>query len=101
MRVSPVDFNLNVGDIAKPGKAKIEVTGGGPSFEASVKNAVAEVNDLQNQADQTAIRLAAGDVEDVHEAMIAMQKAKLALDFTIQVRNKVIEAYQEIMRMQV
>jgi flagellar hook-basal body complex protein FliE len=33
--------------------------------------------------------------------MMAMQKAKLALDFTIQVRNKVIEAYQEIMRMQV
>jgi len=56
---------------------------------------------MSNEADNLAVNLSSGSVEDVHEAMIAMQKAKLALDFTIQVRNKVIEAYQEIMRMQV
>ena len=77
--------------------------GGDPSatFSSAMKKAVGEVNSLQNQADKMALNLASGDIEDVHKAMIAMNKAKLALDFTIQVRNKVIEAYQEIMRMQV
>ncbi len=72
-----------------------------PSFEKMVKDAVSDVNHLQSQADDAAVRLATGDTEDVHRAMTAMQKAKLALDLTIQVRNKVIEAYQEVMRMQV
>jgi flagellar hook-basal body complex protein FliE len=71
------------------------------SFKEQVTKAIKQVNDLQHQADNAAVRLATGDLEDVHQAMIAMQKAKLALDFTIQVRNKVIESYQEIMRMQV
>ena len=73
----------------------------GTGFKDAVKKAIGEVNKLQTEADKAAVNLASGDVEDVHKAMIAMQKAKLALDFTIQVRNKVIEAYQEIMRMQV
>lgn len=71
------------------------------SFKQIVKKAISEVNNLQKEADELAVKLATGDVEDVHRAMIAMQKAKLALDLTIQVRNKVIEAYQEVMRMQV
>ncbi|MGQ9454282.1 MAG: flagellar hook-basal body complex protein FliE [Armatimonadota bacterium] len=71
------------------------------SFKQIVKKAISEVNNLQKEADELAVKLATGDIEDVHRAMIAMQKAKLALDLTIQVRNKVIEAYQEVMRMQV
>lgn len=73
----------------------------GVSFKGMLKDAVGEVNKLQHESDKLAVGLASGDVEDVHRSMIAMQKAKLALDLTIQVRNKVIEAYQEIMRMQV
>ena len=45
--------------------------------------------------------MATGDIEDVHQAMVAMQKASLALQFTVQVRNKVIDAYTEIMHTQV
>ena len=73
----------------------------GVSFKELIKDTIGGVNKLQKNADELAVKLATGDVEDVHRAMIAMQKAKLALDLTIQVRNKVIEAYQEIMRMQV
>jgi flagellar hook-basal body complex protein FliE len=83
------------------GNTSIAESENGVSFKAMVKDSIGEVNKLQNQADQTAVKLATGDIEDVHRAMIDMQKAKLALDFTIQVRNKVIEAYQEIMRTQV
>lgn len=81
------------------------VTGPGRSmasgFSETVKKAVSEVNELQTEADQLATKLAAGDAVEIHQAMIAMQKASTALQFTVQVRNKVIEAYQEIMRMQV
>ena len=74
---------------------------GGTSFADSIKEAISKVNDLQTEADQLANRLAAGDAVEIHQAMIAMQKASTALQFTIQVRNKIIEAYQEIMRLQV
>lgn len=103
MRISPIGPGSEIGAIASGvnSAANVEVTeSGGMSFKDAVKKAIGEVNHLQNQADDAAVKLASGSLEDVHEAMIAMQKAKLALDFTIQVRNKVIEAYQEIMRMQ-
>ena len=110
MRIPPVNLNLptqplvSVKEVASPDlQSGVGEVGGDPSatFTQAIKKAVGEVNSLQGQADKMAVNLASGDVEDVHKAMMAMQKAKLALDFTIQVRNKVIDAYQEIMRMQV
>jgi len=71
------------------------------SFGDTIKDAVSKVNDLQSGADQVANKLASGDSVEIHQAMIAMQKASMALQFTIQVRNKVLDAYQEIMKMQV
>lgn len=71
------------------------------SFGGMIKDAISDVNKLQTNADQLAAKLAVGDPVDIHQAMIAMQKASTALQFTVQVRNKVIEAYQEIMKMQV
>ncbi|MGB9619111.1 MAG: flagellar hook-basal body complex protein FliE [Armatimonadota bacterium] len=70
-------------------------------FGRAVKTALSEVNKLQCEADKLATALAAGEDVEIHQAMIAMQKASTALQFTVQVRNKIIEAYQEIMRMQV
>jgi len=117
MRIPPVDFNAAARPIASVKEVvsndgqegvrdvlgSASSVGSDPSatFTEAIKKAVSEVNNLSDEADKLAVNLASGDVEDVHKAMIAMQKAKLALDFTIQVRNKVIEAYQEIMRMQV
>ncbi|MHB0912672.1 MAG: flagellar hook-basal body complex protein FliE [Armatimonadota bacterium] len=70
-------------------------------FGGAMKRALENVNELQTEADQVANKLAAGDPVELHQAMIAMQKASIALQFTTQVRNKAIEAYQEIMRMQI
>jgi flagellar hook-basal body complex protein FliE len=70
-------------------------------FGDLLKDAVNEVNRLQDQADRLADQLASGQLNDVHQVMVAMEKASLALQLTIQVRNKVIEAYQEMMRTQV
>ncbi|MGE5559965.1 MAG: flagellar hook-basal body complex protein FliE [Chloroflexota bacterium] len=70
------------------------------SFSQMLSSALKQVNDLQVQADDLAAKLATGEVSDAHTVMIASEKATLALQLTLQIRNKVIEAYQEIMRMQ-
>lgn len=71
------------------------------SFGEMLKSHLTEVNHLQNSADTAAQNLASGQDKDVHNTMIAMEKAGVAFQLTMQVRNKVLEAYQEIMRMQV
>ncbi|NLW56219.1 MAG: flagellar hook-basal body complex protein FliE [Firmicutes bacterium] len=58
-----------------------------------------EVNKLQIQSEQLDQQLAAGTLENIHDATVAAEKAALAIELTVQIRNKVIEAYQEIMRM--
>ncbi len=70
------------------------------SFGEMLGDAINGVNNLQKAAEKKNIDMAAGKVEDISEVMIAAEKSSIALQLTIQVRNKVVEAYQEIMRMQ-
>jgi flagellar hook-basal body complex protein FliE len=70
-------------------------------FAAALTSALNDVNKLQLQADDAAKKLAMGQAEDIHQVMIAVEQAKLAMQLTVQVRNKVVEAYQEISRMQI
>ncbi|MDD3114526.1 MAG: flagellar hook-basal body complex protein FliE [Anaerovibrio sp.] len=72
-----------------------------PSFGEYLKNALGEVNGLQQESAQMSKALAAGQVEDISQVVIAAEKADIALQLTLAVRNKAVEAYQEIMRMQV
>ncbi|MGQ9474359.1 MAG: flagellar hook-basal body complex protein FliE [Candidatus Caldatribacteriaceae bacterium] len=72
----------------------------GDGFGKMLLDALQEVNDLQIEADRAIQDVVLGKEEDLHRAMIALEKANLALGLTVQVRNKVVEAYQEIMRMQ-
>ena len=59
------------------------------------------VNDLQHESDRMSAALAAGQVDDISQVIVAAEKADIALQLTLAVRNKAVEAYQEIMRMQV
>ena len=61
---------------------------------------VSKVNDLQTQSDASIQGLASGENKNLHEVMISMEKASVSFLFMSQVRNKAIEAYQEVMRMQ-
>ncbi|MDY5052996.1 MAG: flagellar hook-basal body complex protein FliE [Anaerovibrio sp.] len=72
-----------------------------PVFGEYLKNALGEVNSLQKESDNMSKALAAGQVEDISQVVIAAEKADIALQLTLAVRNKAVEAYQEIMRMQV
>lgn len=65
-----------------------------------LKEALQEVDVLQKEAASGAEKLALGDESYLHNTMLAYEKANLALQLTLEIRNKVIEAYQEIMRMQ-
>lgn len=69
-------------------------------FSEIFKQTLDEVKATQNHSDKLTNELVTGEVQDIHEVMIAAQKASLSLQLTVQVRNKVVEAYQEVMRMQ-
>ncbi len=71
------------------------------SFENTLKRFVKDVNSLQNQASESTEKLATGEITDVHQVMIAVEEANTAMEFMLEIRNKIVEAYQEIMRMPV
>jgi flagellar hook-basal body complex protein FliE len=71
------------------------------SFASMLEKQLTDVNELVNTADKKAMDLAVGRSENLHEAMIASEKAETALKFIVQMRNKAMEAYHEVMRMQV
>lgn len=71
------------------------------SFTKVLGAKLQEVQDLQSNADLMAQKLATGELTDVHTAMIAAEKAELGLQYTLAIRNKLVEAYQDIMRMQI
>jgi flagellar hook-basal body complex protein FliE len=62
---------------------------------------VSKVNDIQVQSDKAIQGLASGENKNLHEVMIAVEKSSISFQFMSQVRNKALEAYQEVMRMQV
>jgi flagellar hook-basal body complex protein FliE len=76
-----------------------KVEQGAPSFGDMLKGAINAVDSQLNAADQKLVQLSTGDVKDVNEVMLAMQKAQLSLDLTVEIRDRALEAYQTIMRM--
>lgn len=72
-----------------------------PSFAHTLRKALTDVNRVQMQADQAIQELAAGNRKDIHQTMIALEKAEISFQLMMQVRNKIMAAYEEIMRMQV
>lgn len=70
------------------------------NFMDVLMGAIGEVDSLQKNAEASAEKLALGDESYLHNTIISYEKANLALQLTIEVRNKIMEAYQEIMRIQ-
>jgi len=84
--------------VSPAGTAKPQGKAGG-GFGEALKKAVQDVDQLQKQADREVTRVELQDTGSIHAAIIALEKADLSLRTMIQVRNKVLEAYQEVMRM--
>ena len=72
-----------------------------PSFKDTLQAAIGEVQRLQNEADTTIKKLVAGEIKDVTAAMVAVEKADVSFQTMMAVRNRIVAAYEEVMRMQV
>ena len=70
-------------------------------FGDFLTEALNRTNDLQLESQQIAEDFAVGKTDNIHQVMIIAEKADIALQFTMQIRNKIMEAYTEIMRMQI
>jgi flagellar hook-basal body complex protein FliE len=97
--IGPINPNMQIPEIRKPQGLGVEKGAG--SFGDMLKDAISTVNDLQKQSDQEIQKIMTGESQDLHTTVIAMQKADLSFQMMMQVRNKIVQAYQEIMRTQV
>ncbi|MGB9682103.1 MAG: flagellar hook-basal body complex protein FliE [bacterium] len=92
--IESVNLNFPVGFSNSQG-----LKGEGKSFIEVLKNSLEKVNQLQLEADNAVRAFSTGEDIDIHNVMIAIEKASLALTMLVEVRNRGLEAYQEMMRM--
>jgi flagellar hook-basal body complex protein FliE len=90
-----------LGDRALGDRPLGEVPPGTKPFADVLREQVSEVNALQNEADQSIGDLVTGKSDDIHATMIALQKADVSFRLLMAVRNKLLDAYDEVMRMQI
>ncbi len=98
MKINQINLNLlNPANLTKTDNLQE-----GKSFVEFLKDSLGEVNDLQHKGDEMAMRFAASDpTVDIPDLMLALEEASIAMQLTIEIRNKLLESYQEIMRMQI
>ena len=99
--MNPIDINrvippelIRLDDPAKSADAS-------GSFAGMLDDAFAQMREIQGEADDQVRRLLAGEPVDLHRVILAGEKAGLATNLMMSIRNKVVDAYQEVMRMQV
>lgn len=94
MKIDGVVTERFVESIQKPRKTE-------SSFVDALKDSISKVTEIEKEADKEAEKLARMETKDIHSTMIAIEKADLSFQLMMQVRNKILTAYEEIMRMQV
>jgi flagellar hook-basal body complex protein FliE len=86
--IAPID----IGGAARPS--------GAGDFSSVLQGAIDQVEGARGNANQSVQTFLSGDGEDLHSTVLAVQRADLEFDMAMQVRNKIVSAYQEVMRMQ-
>ena len=97
MSITPIQAPSGIPLIGQP------ATGGSRSgaFQSVLSDAIGRVEQFQQNSQSTIERFLSGEDEEVHKVALASQQAEIALDLFLQMRNKVVSAYQEVMRMQI
>jgi flagellar hook-basal body complex protein FliE len=99
--ITPLNISLpsmpSLGGITSPGA----VTTGGSAFQSVLGDAISKVESFQNDATNSVNKFLSGEGEDLHKVALATQQADLSLQLFMQVRNKVVTAYNQVMQMQV
>lgn len=94
--IAPIRLPDHVGQIG-PVAGPAEAAPG--QFQSVMKTALETVNSMKNSADATVQRFLSGEGGELHQVALEQQQAQLAFDLLLQVRNKAVQAYQEVMRM--
>ena len=93
--VQDLDLQIHV-----PGIGETKDLEGAGSFKNILGGMLEEVNTLQHEADAQIQRLVSGETEDLHEVTMAMDEAESSFELAMQIRNRLMDAYKELMRMQ-
>jgi flagellar hook-basal body complex protein FliE len=101
MNISGLNPSTLLSQLSSETTSAASGTSSSTSFGSVVKDAVQSLDKSQKGAEQEMARAVTGESPDLHRTIIALQTADLGFQFALQVRNKVIGAYEEIMRMQV
>jgi flagellar hook-basal body complex protein FliE len=86
------------GSLSETGKTAQAENSGNGMFKSIFENAVKDVTDTQSKLEQQQYLLSTGQIDDVHNVTIAASEAQLSVDMLIQLRNKAVESYNELMR---
>lgn len=104
MSVSPIHGNLNNDAILNNMNTAQVTTDNGTAFDSLLSSAInmyKETDDYQNAAEESEINFALGYSTSTHDLAVAQQKANISLQYTVKVTNKVLEAYKELMNLQI
>lgn len=103
MPVDPITSINSISNLTPPegGKNVGPVGQSFNNFGDVLTNAIDSLSQKENNANQAIASLAAGEDIEIHQVMLAMQEADISFQLALEVRNKIIDAYQEVMRMQV
>lgn len=93
--------NAHLFPVKNVNRNQVAVTSKENSFGNMLKTAIDEVNQAQIDSSKSTLKLVQGENIELHEVMITAQKASITMQAALEIRNKAVEAYQEMMRMQV
>src|SRR5512135_3579964 len=92
--ITPVRATLSIPSLEPGNKAS------GSGFQSILSDAIGRVEQFQQNSQSSIDKFLSGEDEEVHKVALATQQAEIAFDLFLQVRNKIVSAYQEVMRMQ-
>lgn len=98
MEINPMNFQTGFGNLEIEKEQNSESS---KAFSDLFKQKLSEVNQMQKDSQAMTASFAAGETDNIHDVMIAAEKAKIGVNLTTAVQTKVIDAYNEIMRLQV
>ncbi len=91
---------LSTADLLNNKSTTVQPSSAGSAFAQTLKSAMAEVNDLQVSSEKAMSDIATGQVKDLHQAALAIDKAEISMKLMLEVRSKALNAYQQISRTQ-
>jgi flagellar hook-basal body complex protein FliE len=91
--------NINGISVFEAASRNVNQKTAGTEFKDTLNTLMSQVNSQVQEADQMTDQFALGKTDSLHEVMVATEKSSISLSFLLQIRNKLLEAYQEVMRM--